>query len=149
VSHDVKLERLFEASPEVVFGGFTALQAQRSSMPMRRAGLWGPSATCGRGVGGRPGFGPPRTPPVRETNVFQVVDWPRRLVYRSMMTMPDGSSGDMGMEVTFREHDGRTRVTIVQGGFLVAGVPDEFPGGTASILGGLGRAAAARVTDRS
>lgn len=38
--------------------------------------------------------------------MFQVVDWPRRLVYRSAMTMPDGSSVDMGMvdmgmEVTY------------------------------------------------
>jgi Activator of Hsp90 ATPase homolog 1-like protein len=94
------------------------------------------------------GFGPPRTPPTRETNVFQVVDWPRRLVYRSTMTMPDGSSVDMGIEATFGEHDGRTRVTIVRGGFPVAGVWDEFAEGWASTLDGLGRAVAAWVTDR-
>jgi len=32
---------------------------------------------------------------------FQVIDWPRCLVYRSTMTMPDGSSADTGMEATF------------------------------------------------
>jgi hypothetical protein len=64
------------------------------------------------------------------------------------MTMPDRSSVDTGMKVTFRDHDGRTRTTIVQGGFPVAGVWDEFAGGWASILDGLGRAVAARVTDR-
>jgi len=53
------------------------------------------------------------------------------------------------MEVTVREPDGRTRMTIKQGGFLAAGVWDEFAGGWASILGGLGCAVAARVTDRS
>lgn len=39
-------------------------------------------------------------------------------------------------------------MTIAQGGFPVAGVWDEFAGGWATILDGLGRAVAARVTDR-
>jgi hypothetical protein len=65
------------------------------------------------------------------------------------MTMPDGSGVGTGMEVTFREHDGRIRMMIGRGGFLAAGVWDEFAGGWASIFGGLGRAVAARVTDRS
>jgi len=56
---------------------------------------------------------------------------------------------DTGMEVTVREQDGRTRMTIKQGGFLAAGVWDEFAGDWASILGGLGRAVAAKVADRS
>jgi uncharacterized protein YndB with AHSA1/START domain len=147
VSHDVKLERLFDALPEVVFGGFTALQAQKELYA--DAPGWKVESECDLRVGGRwtIGFGPPRTPPARETNVFQVVDWPR-LACRSTMTMPDGSSVDMGMEITFQEHDGRIRVTIVQGGFPVAGVRNEFAGGWASILDGLGRAVAARVTDR-
>ena len=61
----------------------------------------------------------------------------------------DGSDVDTGMEVTCREQDGRTRMTIKQGGFLAAGAQDEFAGGGASILSGLGCAVAARVTDRS
>jgi hypothetical protein len=65
------------------------------------------------------------------------------------MTMPDGSSVDTGMEAIFREHDGRTRMLIVQGGFPAAEVWDEFAGGWASILDGLGCAVGARVTDRS
>jgi len=39
-------------------------------------------------------------------------------------------------------------VTIVQGGLPAARVRGEFAGGWASILDGLGRAVAARVTDR-
>jgi hypothetical protein len=38
---------------------------------------------------------------------------------------------------------------IGRGGFLAAGVRDEFAGAWASILSGLGRAVAARATDRS
>jgi hypothetical protein len=53
------------------------------------------------------------------------------------------------MEVTFVEQDGRTRLTIVQSGFPTAETRDEFADGWASILDGLGRAVAARVTDRS
>src|SRR5215472_4997889 len=36
-----------------------------------------------------------------------------------------------------------------QGGFMATGVRDEFAGGWASLLGGLGRGVAARITDRS
>ncbi len=50
-------------------------------------------------------------------------------------------------EVVFK-HDGRTRVTIVQGGFPAARVRDEFAGGWGSILDGLGSAVAGRVADR-
>jgi hypothetical protein len=53
------------------------------------------------------------------------------------------------MEVTFREHDVRTRMLIVRGGFPAAGVQDQFARGGASILDGLGCAVDARVTDRS
>jgi hypothetical protein len=88
--------------------------------------------------------GRPRTLPDRKAKVFQGVDWARRLVHRSTTTMTDGS----GMEVTFGEQDGRTRVTIAQGGLPAAGVRGDFAGGWVSILDGLGHGVAARVTDR-
>ena len=50
---------------------------------------------------------------------------------------------------SFREHEGGTRMTIKQGGFMATGVRDEFAGGWASLLGGLGRDVAAKITDRS
>jgi uncharacterized protein YndB with AHSA1/START domain len=149
VSHDLKLERLFDAAPEVVFDVFTDPQAQKELYA--DAPDWIVEAECDLRVGGRwtIAFGPPGITPARETNVFQVVDRPRRLVYRSTMTMPDGSSVDTGMEVTFQEQDGRTRMTIVQSGFPTAEARDVFADGWPSFLDGLGRAVAARVTDRS
>ena len=149
MSHDLRLERLFDAAAEVVFDAFTDPHAQRQLYA--DAPDWVVEAECDLRVGGRwtIAFGPPGTTPARETNVFEVVDRPRRLVYRSTMTMPDGSSLDTGMEVTFVEQDGRTRLTIVQSGFPTAETRDEFADGWASILDGLGRAVAARVTDRS
>jgi len=149
VRHDLKLERLFDAAPEVVFDAFTDPQAQKQLYA--DAPDWVVEAACDLRVGGRwsIAFGPPGSTPARETNVFQVVDRPRRLVYSSTMTMPDGSSVDTDMEVTFVEKDGRTRLTIVQSGFPTAEVRDEFAGGWPSILDGLGRVVAARVKDRS
>lgn len=148
MSHDLKLERLLSALPEVAFGEFTGLQARREPYADALDSMAG--SGCDLRVGGRWTFmsGPPRALPARETNAFQVDGWPKRLVYRSTM-MPDGSSADTGMEVTFRDQDGRTRMTIVQGGFPAAGVRDEFAGRWADILDGGGRAAAARVTGRS
>ena len=60
----------------------------------------------------------------------------------------DNDDGRLGHRVTFGEQDGRTPVTIAQGGLPAARVRGEFAGGWASILDGLGRAVAARVTDR-
>jgi uncharacterized protein YndB with AHSA1/START domain len=77
--------------------------------------------------------------------VFQVVDRPRRLVYTATMILPDGSSIDTGMKVTFEEEHGRTRLTIIQRGFPAPEFRDEFTGGWTGILDGLGRVVAERV----
>jgi uncharacterized protein YndB with AHSA1/START domain len=145
VSHDLRLERLYDAAPEVVFDAFTDPDAQKELYA--DAPDWIVEADCDLRVGGRwtIAFGPPGGPPARETNVFEVVDRPRRLVYASTMTMPDGSNVDTRMQVTFQEEGGRTRLTIVQSGFPTPGLRDEFAGGWAGILDELGRVVAARA----
>jgi hypothetical protein len=80
--------------------------------------------------------------------VFQGADWARRLVYRSAITTTDGSGMDTGMELTFGEQDGRTRMTTAQGGSSAAGVRGDFAGSWVSILDELGHAVAATITDR-
>jgi len=104
VSHDLKLERLVDASPAVVFGEFTGLQAQKELYA--DAPGWIVESQCDLQLGAvrRPCSGLREPRPL----AFQVIDWPRCLVYRSTMTMPDGSSVDTRIEATFREHDGRT-----------------------------------------
>jgi uncharacterized protein YndB with AHSA1/START domain len=145
LSHDVRLERVYDAAPEVVFDAFTDPDAQKELYA--DAPDWVVEAECDLRVGGRwsIAFGPPGSAPARETNVFQVVDRPRRLVYASTMTMPDGSTVDTGMEVVFQPEDGGTRLMITQRGFPTPRLRDEFAGGWASILDGLGRVVAARV----
>jgi uncharacterized protein YndB with AHSA1/START domain len=144
MSHDLRLERVYRAPPDLVFDAFTDSDAQRELYA--DAPDWIVEANCDLRVGGRwtVTFGPPGATPARETNVFQVVDRPRRLVYASTMTMPDGSTIDTGMEVSFQPEDGGTRLTIIQRGFPTARLRDEFEGGWASILDGLGRVVAAR-----
>ena len=134
MSHDLRLERTYDAAPEVVFDAFTDPEAQQELYA--DAPDWIVEATCDLRVGGRwsIAFGPPGDTPARETNVFQVVERPRRLVYASTMAMPDGSSIDTTMEVTFEEEAGRTRLTIVQRGFPTPERRDEFAGGWSSIL---------------
>jgi uncharacterized protein YndB with AHSA1/START domain len=145
VSHDLRLERWYDAAPEVVFDAFTDPDAQKELYA--DAPDWIVEADCDLRVGGRwtIAFGPPGGTPARETNVFEVVDRPRRLVYASTMTMPDGSTVDTRMQVTFQEEGGRTRLTIVQSGFPTPGLRDEFADGWAGILDGLGRVVAARA----
>jgi uncharacterized protein YndB with AHSA1/START domain len=144
MTHELRLERVYDAAPEVVFDAFTDPDAQKELYA--DAPDWIVESTCDLRVGGRwsIAFGPPGGTPARETNVFQVVDRPRRLVYASTMTMPDGSSIDTRMQVTFEEEGGGSRLTIVQSGFPSPQLRDDFTGGWASILDGLARIVAGR-----
>ena len=144
MSERLRLERVYDASPEMVFDAFTDPEAQRELYA--DAPDWIVESECDLRVGGRwsIAFGPAGAEPARETNLFQVVDRPRRLVYASTMTMPDGSTIDTAMEVTFRPEDGGTRLTVIQRGFPTSRLRDEFEGGWAGILDGLGRAVTAR-----
>src|SRR5690242_18227772 len=106
LSHDLRLERVYDAPPEGVFDAFTDPAAQWEMYA--DAPDWIVRSECDLRAGGRwtITFGPPGRTPARETCVFEVVDRPRRLVYSSIMTLPDGSSLETGMEVTFaEEHD--------------------------------------------
>jgi uncharacterized protein YndB with AHSA1/START domain len=145
VTHDLRLERLFAAAPEVVFDAFTDPGAQHELYA--DAPDWVVEADCDLRVGGRwtITFGPPGAEPARESNVFQVVERPRRLVYRSTMRLPGGATVDTVMEVTFEQEQGGTRLTVRQRGFPAAEVRDEFADGWGGILDGLGRVVAARV----
>jgi hypothetical protein len=114
---------------------------------MRRTGLRSPSASCWWGQADDR-VRASANPAGSQDQVFEGVDWARRLVYRPAITVTDGSGIDTGMELTFGEQDGRTRRTIAQGGSPAAGVRGDFAGGWVSILDGLRHAVAAAITDR-
>lgn len=146
MTHDLRVERVYAAAPAVVFDAFTDPEAQKE-MYADEPG-WIVRSECDLRVGGRwtIEFGPPAGPPSRETCVFEVVDRPRRLVFRSEMSMPDGSVVDTRTQVTFTATaEGHTRLTVLQSGFPDAGLRDEFAQGWGDILAGLSRVVAART----
>jgi uncharacterized protein YndB with AHSA1/START domain len=128
MSFELTVERVIEASAEEVFDAFTGTQAQK--VWMQAAG--DPDAIleteCDPRVGGSwvAAWGPSREELYRETNVFQVVDRPRRLLMATTSTTPDGFSLETSTEVTFEEQDGKTRMTVVQRGFPTAELRDYF-----------------------
>jgi uncharacterized protein YndB with AHSA1/START domain len=145
VSEELRLERVLDAAPEVVFDAFTDPDAQRELYA--DAPDWVVESACDLRVGGRwtIEFGPPDGATALETCVFEVVDRPRRLVYASRMRMPDGTTFDTAMEVRFdAEEGGRTRLVILQRGFPTRALRDELADGWPGILDGLARVAAAR-----
>ena len=146
MTHDLRVERVYDAGPELVFGAFTDPEAQREIYADEPD--WIVRSECDLHVGGRwtIEFGPPAGPPSRETCVFEIIERPRLLVFRSTMSMPDGSSLSTRTHVTFTETaTGQTRLTVVQTGFPAAGLRDEFTEGWGGILAGLSRVVAART----
>jgi uncharacterized protein YndB with AHSA1/START domain len=145
VSHDLKVERWFDAAPEEVFDAYTDPVAQKVWYEDQPG--WIVEAECDLRVGGRwvVTFGPPGGEPYRETNVFKEIDRPRHLVYTSTVTMPDGSSFDTGMDVSFEVQDGGTRMTILQTGFPSAELRNDHQGGWPGFLDRLERVVNARI----
>jgi len=146
VTHDVRVEHAYDAAPEVVFDAFTDPRAQWEMYADEPD--WIVQSECDLRVGGRwtIEFGPPDGSPSRETCVFEVVDRPRRLVFRSTMVLPDGSSVDTRTHVTFTgTTGGQTRLTVVQTGFPAADLRGEWTDGWGAILAGLSRVVAART----
>lgn len=142
---DLTLDRVVDAPPEVVFDAFVDPTAQHDLYA--DAPEWSVESECDLRVGGRwtISFGPPGREPARETNVFEEIERPQRLVYRSTMVLPSGTTLNTTMEITFEAEGGKTRITIVQRGFPTADVRDEFSGGWVSILDALGDVATSRA----
>jgi uncharacterized protein YndB with AHSA1/START domain len=118
MSYELEVERLIDASPEEVFDAYTDPQAQKIWYGILNEGLIVENEVDLR-VGGKWvsawGFTPDEL--FRETNIFEVVDRPHRLVSKSSFSSPDGSSLDTDVEVRFREEGGKTLMTVVQRGF--------------------------------
>ena len=127
MTYELKVERLIAASPEEVFDAYTDPEAQKiwfnllgdpmiveNEVDLRVGGKW-VSAW---------GYTPDEM--FRETNVFEVVDRPHRLVSASIGSSPDGQSMETHVEVTFQERDGKTLMTVLQTGFPEEELRDFF-----------------------
>jgi len=157
MSYELKIERLFDAPPEVVFDTLVDPDAQDElfndqvegwklldfEIDLRVGGTWtivfGPAG--GRGESDR------------ITNVFTEIDRPRRLSYAVSMYVSEwGRTVDFTETFTFEERDGKTLLTLVESGFETEADRDAFMSGTPGFVDSLQRVVAARVagtTERS
>jgi uncharacterized protein YndB with AHSA1/START domain len=144
VSPDVRLQRWFDAPPDVVFDAYTDPDAQRA---LRAGGPdWVVESECDLRVGGEwiIRFGPASAPYV-ERNVFHAVDRPHRLVYASTSEGPDGSRIESLMEISLEWLDGRTLLTLTLQGLPSGDVERRFTQGWNEFLDGF----VARIQARS
>lgn len=136
VSPDIRLQRWFEAAPDVVFDAYTDPDAQRDLRA--GGGDWVVESECDLRVGGEwiIRFGPSSAPYV-ERNVFDTVERPHRLVYASTTEWPDGSHVESLREISLHWLDGRTLLTLEQRGVPSGDVERGFTEGWNEFLDGL------------
>ena len=127
MSYELRVERLIDATPEEVFDAYTDPEAQKIWYSVMDEGMIAENEVDLR-VGGKwvSAWGFSQDEMFRETNVFEVVDRPHRLVSRSTGSSPDGQSMDTHVEVTFRDEGGKTLMTVVQTGFPSEEMRDFF-----------------------
>ena len=131
----LRLERLIDAPPDVVFEAFTSHGGQLAFYGTDDPG-WIVESHCDLRVGGlwTVTFGPSSDHLYQHRSVFEVIDRPRRIVLATTELRPDRPSFDFAVEFTFEEQDGRTLMTAIQSGFPTLelreehgrGVPDAF-----------------------
>jgi uncharacterized protein YndB with AHSA1/START domain len=153
MTYDMKIERLFDAPPELVFDTMVDPEAQPEifadevpgwnlwewEIDLRVGGEWtfvfGPADRSGE--------------PDRNTSVFTEIDRPRRLAYRSSMFVSEwGRAVDYTETVTFEERDGKTLVTIELTDLELEKDRDAFMGGIPGYLDAVERVVANRMAER-
>jgi uncharacterized protein YndB with AHSA1/START domain len=151
VTYDLKIERVLDAPPELVFDtivdpafkdeifndavdGWTI---QRFDIDLRVGGTWTME------YGPRDGSGPNDV----ITNVFTDVDRPRRLAYDATMFIAEwGRTVSYSETLTFEERDGKTLLTLVESGFETEADRDAFESGKPGWVDSVQRVAEARAT---
>ncbi len=138
MSYELRLERLYDASPEVVFDAFTDPATQVELHGLDQRGWKIHRAETDLRVGGTATYvmGPEGEEPDTETRVFTVIDRPHRLVFTHSMQIAewDGRRVDTEMTITFEDRDGKTLLTMLQTGFESEADRDAFMGGWPTYL---------------
>jgi uncharacterized protein YndB with AHSA1/START domain len=150
MTYELRIERLLDAPPEVVFDTLVDPDAQdelfndqvegwrllESTMDLRVGGTW--TIVFGPADG--------HAEPDRLASVFTEIDRPHRLAYDLSMFVGDwGRTVDSTVTYTFEERDGKTLLTIVQSGFETEEERDAYMDGTPGFLDSLQRVVASRV----
>jgi uncharacterized protein YndB with AHSA1/START domain len=121
MSHELRAERLIDATPEEVFDAYTDPEQMKGWFTILDPGMFVENEVDLR-VGGKwvSSWGFSDDEMFHETQIFEVVERPHRLVSRSSGSDSEGNNLDTRVEVTFQDEGGKTLMTIAQTGF-----PDE------------------------
>jgi uncharacterized protein YndB with AHSA1/START domain len=153
MTYDLKLDRLIDAPPEVVFDTLVDPDAQQELFEDQVQGWSLLEFEIDLRVGGTSTivFGPSDGTGVadRLMYVFTEIDRPRRLAYDVSMFVGDwGRTVYFAETITFEERDGKTLLTIVQSGFESEADRDAFMSGTPDFIDALERVVASRMAER-
>jgi len=137
MTYELRLERIFDAPPEVVFDAFVDPANQAELHGEGRSGWTIHRAETDVRVGGTSVYamGPDGVAPDIETRVYSAVERPHRLVFDHTMEVEEwGRSVHTEMTLTFEDQDGKTLLTMVQTGFETETDRDDFLGGWPAYL---------------
>ena len=139
----LRIERLIDAPPEVVFEAFTSPEGQLAFYGTDDPG-WIVDSRCDLRVGGAwtVTFGPSPDHLYQHCSVFEVIDRPRRILLATTEHRPDRPSFEFSVEFTFAERDGRTLVTVIQSGFPTRELREEHGRGAPNAFARLERVVA-------
>jgi uncharacterized protein YndB with AHSA1/START domain len=137
---ELRVERVIDAPPEVVFDAFTSADGQLAFYGQDDPG-WIVESVCDLRVGGvwTVTFGPSRRRLYRHRHVFELIDRPRRLVLATTESRPDAPSLEIRIEFSSEAQDGRTLMTVIQTGFPTTELRDEHARGAPTAFARLER----------
>ena len=140
MSHDVRVARLVDASPEEVFDAFTNPDGQEAFYGQDDPG-WIVRSQCDMRVGGAwtVDFGPSPRELYRHRHVFKVIDRPRCLLTSTTETRLDGSTLRFETEFRFQARGEKTLMTMTQRGLPTAQLREEHRRGVPNALARLER----------
>src|SRR5712691_6393215 len=147
MSYELRIERQFDAPPDVVFDTFVDPATQDELHGSGQEGWTVHRSETDVSVGGTSTtvMGPEGKEPDTETRVYSVIDRPHRLVFRYAMKVAElGRTIDTEITITFEDRDGGTWFTMVETGFEREEDRDGFMEGWAEYLETLGRILKAR-----
>ncbi|MCI0633612.1 MAG: SRPBCC domain-containing protein [Actinobacteria bacterium] len=151
MTYELKIERLIDSSPELVFDTMVDPEAQPEIFAEEVPGwdLW--ECRIDPRVGGEWTFVFGRKDrtgePDRSSSVFLEVDRPRRLAYRASMFVGEwGRAVEFTETITFEDRDGKTLVTIELTDLESEEVRDAFAIGLPGYLEAVDRVVATRIT---
>ena len=152
MAHEMRMERLFDAPPEVVFDAYVDPAVQQemwenmmpgtrvleSEIDLREGGAWTVE------------YAPVDGKSDRLTSVFSVVDRPHRLVFhQSYFAAAWGQTKETDTTLTFEDQDGKTLLKILMTGFDAAQEQEGAAAGWPGLLDGLQKIVESRVEGKA